>query len=143
MKKVLIAAALIGVFGFAGMQTAMADAGYGYRDGSCRDYPRREYRDEASIKARQKFMEETVALRKELAVKRGEFRALMQQENPETKRVATLSGELFDLRNELQKKAIDRGIPGAYRFGKHEMALMAGDDFGKRRHHKRQRMRNW
>ena len=143
MKKVLIAAALVGVVSFAGMQTAAAEAGYGYRDGSCRDYPRSEYRDEASTKAREKFMEETVALRKELAVKRGEHRALMQQDNPDTKRAATLSGELFDLRNELQQKALERGIPGTFRFGKHETALMAGDDFGKRRHHRREHMRNW
>jgi zinc resistance-associated protein len=144
MKKILIAAALIGAIGFAGVQMATADAGHGFRDGSCRDYPRSEYNDEANTKAREKFMEETVALRKELAVKRGEYRALLQQDNPDVKRAATLSGELFDLRNELQQKALERGIPGAFRYGRHdEMAMMADDDFGRGRHHRRERMRNW
>ena len=143
MKKALIVSALVGVIGFAGIQTVSADAGYGFRDGSCRENSRNEYRDEAGMKAREKFMEETVALRKELAVKRAEYRALMEHDNPDVKRAATLSGELFDMRNEIQQKALERGIPGAYRIGKNQMTMMAGDDAGRRRHNKRERMRNW
>jgi hypothetical protein len=46
-----------------------------------------------------------IKIRKQLAVKRSERRALMSQVNPDEKRVAALTGEIFDLRNLLDDKA--------------------------------------
>ena len=115
MKKLLIAAALIGLIGFTGIQMATADPEYGYGNGPCRDYNiERPYNNDVNFKAREKFLEETTALRKEIVVKQSAYDALMQQENPDEKKAAQLSGELFDLRTELQKKAAERGINGGF-----------------------------
>ena len=139
MKKVLIAAALAGVIGFAGIQAATADPGYGYGNGPCRDYNiGRQFNDEANFKAREKFLEETTALRKEIVVKQSAYDALMHQDNPDEKKAAQLSGELFDLRTELQNKAAERGITGGFGGCGRGPGMMGGGGRG-RGHH----MRGW
>ena len=115
MKKVLIAAALVGVMSFAGISMVNAHGrhgfdsdrgygvsdGYGRGDGYCRN---RSYSDQDREKAAA-FLESTKEIRKQMAVKRSERRALMKQENPDAKRVAQLTGEIFDLRDTMAQKA--------------------------------------
>jgi zinc resistance-associated protein len=129
MKKVLIAAALVSVLGLSGLQAATAGPGWGPGDNSCRECGMGgRFESEANYKAIEKFREETVALRKTLAVKRGEYRALMHKDNPDEKRAAALSGELFDLRNELQQKAAERGIFSGFGHREFGCNMMADDD---------------
>jgi len=69
--------------------------------------------DDKSIEVRDAFLSETVSLRKEIAIKQAERRALMVGDNPDAKRVAQLTGELFDLREQLQNKAQEKGLRDA------------------------------
>jgi hypothetical protein len=140
MKKVLIAAALAGIIGFAGIQAATADPGFGYGYGPCRDYSiGRQYNDETSSKAQEKFLEETAALRKEIVVKQSAYDALMQQDNPDEKKAAQLSGELFDLQTALENKAEERGITGNFACNGPGSGMMWGNGGWGRGHH----MRGW
>ena len=102
MKKYLVAAALIGAIGFSGFSMANA-RGYGYGPGpgfgGCgggRYCDNEAYYEKDDEKAAA-FFDETKAARKEIVVKRSELDALMLQDNPDEKKVANLTGELFDL----------------------------------------------
>lgn len=66
--------------------------------------------DEKSVEARDAFRAETAALRKEIVIRRAEKIALMKNDNPDAKRISQLTGELFDLREQLSVKAKESGI---------------------------------
>ena len=66
--------------------------------------------DEKSTEAYDTFRSETVELRKGIATKKAEKKALMLNDNPDAKRVAELTGELFDLREQLHSKAQEKGL---------------------------------
>ena len=70
--------------------------------------------DEETLKAREKYLSETSALRRKLAVKQAEMAAMMKRENPDEKKAAKLAGEIFDLRSELRQKALDSGLKSGY-----------------------------
>jgi len=111
MKKFLVAAALVGVISFLSFSMVSARGnhgygpgmGYGYGDdcGYCNNW---SYDDQDKEKV-DTFLKDTKETRKQLAVKRSERRALMHQDNPDEKRVAELTGEIFDLKNLLDEKA--------------------------------------
>ena len=117
-KHFLLGVVLISVIAIAAVQSASAGPwGGGPRwdrspcgecDGS--GIQRQELLDEQTAEARNAFLNETVELRKELTVKRAEKRALMLGDNPDSKRVAELTGESFDLREKLQTMAQEKGI---------------------------------
>ena len=73
------------------------------------------------------FFKENNALRKEIVMKQAEKRALMQSEQPDPQAVATVTGELFDLRTTMHEKAEIAGVdeylgprmgPGGHGFGR-------------------------
>jgi len=111
MKKYLAVVALVGLLSFVSF--SMADArgnhgygpgmGYGYGNncGNCNNWSD-QVQDKEKVDA---FFQGTRETRKQLSVKRSERRALMSQDNPDEKRVAELTGEIFDLRNLLDEKA--------------------------------------
>jgi len=111
MKRFLAAAVLVGVFSFVGFSLVSAHGNYGYGpgkgygncDGSgyCNNL---SYSEQDKEKA-DAFFEETKETRKQLAVKRSERNALMNQDNPDEKKVAILTGEIYDLKNLLDEKA--------------------------------------
>lgn len=110
------AAALISM---AGITTVDAEAGWpgkspgsGYC-GNCIRQGEQSLSPEA-VQAREEFMVETAGLRKQLAVKQAELRALMAQTNPDEKKVAAATGEAYDLRNTLRQKARERGIESEF-----------------------------
>ena len=111
MKKVLVAAALIGAVSLAGFSMVNAHgrfgSGPGRGCGTCADsgYCLNQSCAEQDSEKVAAFAEETKELRKELAVKRSERRALMHQDNPDEKRVAQLTGEIYDLDNTMAEKA--------------------------------------
>lgn len=123
MKKLIIAVAVAGLLGFAGIQIASAHGGY-VRDGGygyCGEYYDGDNRkDNATL---EKFRSETNDIRKSIVVKKSELRALLRQDNPDEKRVAQLSGEVFDLETELNEKATDKGITGRSNYG-HGTSMM-------------------
>ncbi|MFZ5798484.1 MAG: hypothetical protein ACOY3O_08650 [Thermodesulfobacteriota bacterium] len=110
-NKMILGAILAGGIALTGMNSADARPwGHAldeYGPGHC--YQARQL-DEKTIAAREKFLSETVAIRKEMAVKRAEQDALMNSENPDAKRIAQLTGEIFDLREQLQAKAEASGL---------------------------------
>ncbi len=121
MKKYLVAAALIGTIGLTGISMANA-RGYGFGPGPvygdcggdryCNSWSYNE-KDEAKASA---FYEETKELRKEIVVKRSELDALMRQDNPDEKKVAKLTGDLYDLETQMSEKA-EKTFEGGPRYG--------------------------
>jgi len=111
MKKYLAAAALVGAIGLSTITMANARGNYGYGPGAgygdcngrryCENWSSSEKDDEKSSA----FFAETREIRKEIVVKRSELDALMQQDNPDEKKVAKLAGDLFDLQNKMEEKA--------------------------------------
>ncbi|CAG0905638.1 unnamed protein product, partial [Cyprideis torosa] len=60
---------------------------------------------------RQAFMTENRELRKQIAMKKAEIDALMHAESPDAQLVAKATGELFDLKTDMQAKAQEVGLP--------------------------------
>ena len=56
------------------------------------------------------FMTDTVELRKEIAVKRAEKRAVMRSQNPDPDQAAQLTRELLELRAQMMAKADEAGV---------------------------------
>ena len=123
MKKYLVAAALIGAIGFSGVTMANARGNYGYGPGPgyggcnggryCDNWTGSEKDDEKASA----FFEETKETRKEIVVKRSELDALMRQDNPDEKKVAKLTGELYDLQTQMEEKAgatFEKGARNGY-----------------------------
>lgn len=128
MKKIILAAALIGTIGIATTQIASAQGGYGRGGGfgNCNGYgSASQAYSEEDAKAYEAFRSETVGVRKEIVVKRSELNALYRQENPDPKAVATLTGDLFDLQNQLTEKALKAGVKA--RFLGHGPEMMVGN----------------
>lgn len=67
----------------------------------------------------QQFYNETASLREELAAKRGEYNALIAQDNPDPKQAAQLQKEIARLQNQIQSNAQAYNNPptGAHGWG--------------------------
>lgn len=116
MKKGIAVTALVTIIGLTGMYQASANWGHGGMRGvgeeNCpggRMHATAQM-DEATKAKFDVFFEETQSLRKDMAIKRAEKRALMQSENPDTAVAGKLAGELFDLRSSIHAKAKEAGI---------------------------------
>ena len=84
-------------------------------------YMQQQQLDEETIKARDTLLSETVELRKQMAQKRAEKRALMKSDNPDPAKAAALAGEIFDIREQLRTKANAAGVPMQMLIGKGRM----------------------
>ena len=133
MKQLLMAVAVVGLLGFAGVQMASAHGGYGQGGGYGYCGDNSDGDDTKDNAAWEEFRTETNDIRRSIVVKRSELRALSNQDNPDAKRVAQLTGELFDLQNDLDKKAADKGITGRSNYG-HGSGMMRGDGYRNGRH---------
>ena len=122
MKKYVAAAALIGAIGLSTIAMAHGRGNYGYGPGPgfgdcdggryCNNLALFE-KDSEKASA---FFAETKEIRKEIVVKRSELEALMQQDNPDEKKVAKLTGDLFDLQTMMEEKA-EKTFEGTSRSG--------------------------
>ena len=121
-KKIVLGIVLVSAISVAGLQSAGAgpwgggpNKWGGPRCGECdgSGYWGQQQLDDKSIESRDAFLSETAALRKEIAVRKAEKRAIMLGDNPDAKRVAQLTGELFDLQEQLQSKAQEKGLRDA------------------------------
>ncbi len=116
-KKLLLAAILTTGLGLAISQSALAQPGYNSqaRQNPCGiQAPCGKLGgqiDPVTQKAREKFLNETTEIRKNLTVKRAEMRAIMAADIPDATRASQVAGELFDLREQLRAKALDYGLP--------------------------------
>ena len=118
MKKLVTAAAIISVISLAGIQTASAHGGnYSNNNDYCGSYGTNDRTfTEKDAEAIEKFQTETKSTRKEIVVKRSELNALLRNDNPDEKKVAKLTGELYDLESEFETKATETGIRGRYAY---------------------------
>lgn len=132
MKKVLTAAAIISIIGFAGIQAASAHSGYSNNYDYCGSYGTydKAYTDK-NTGAIEKFRAETNSIRKEIVVKRSELNALLRNDNPDEKKVAALTGDLYDLETALDAKAEETGISDRYTYGRHGMMGTYGRGYGR------------
>jgi hypothetical protein len=122
MKKYVVAAALIGAIGFTGFSMVNAHGNYGYGPGPgygdcdgygyCNNFADGEKDNEKTAA----FFEETKETRKEIFVKRSELDAVMSQDNPDEKKVAKLTGEIYDLQTLMEGKA-DKAFGDRPRYG--------------------------
>jgi len=67
--------------------------------------------DPAMQKAHEKFMDDTVAIRKQMVEKSAAMHALMKADTPDATKVSQLAGELFDLKEKIRAKAQESGLP--------------------------------
>ena len=123
MKKTITAAAIITALTFAGIQAASAHGGRyynsnGYGPGYCGNYfngSRYTAEEQASL---DKFRDDTAPIRKEIVVKRSELDALLSGDNPDETKVAKLTGEIYDLKAEIESKAESVGIDNRFAYGR-------------------------
>ena len=87
------------------------------------------HKDPAMQAKMDKFLEETRALRRQLVSKRDAHIALMHAAQPNIAQIQQISGELFDLREDLMNKAKAAGLPP-----KAAMAGLHGFGCGHHRH---------
>ncbi len=111
MKKTLLILIAVAITGFSATQVLAGRAHNGSMDGHGMGYEQHQNLTDEQIQARQAFMKDTADLRQNLAVKRGEYRALMAGENPNPKEAGKLSGEIAGLKDQLREKAVAAGVP--------------------------------
>jgi len=110
-KKIMLATILTTGLALAISQSALAQpAAPNLKEKS--GTPPCEYQmDAATQKAHDKFLSETVAIRKEMVEKNAALRVLLNAGTPDTAKASQLAGELFELREKLRVKAQETGLP--------------------------------
>lgn len=124
MKKTAIIVGFVAALGLATMQQATArgmGGGYGggqgngyggYGGGPCPGYGMNAPQlDTATQEKIDVFVSDTVELRRQIAMKRAEKRALMMNQPTDPAAIAQVTGELFDLRTQMRSKAEEAGVP--------------------------------
>ena len=81
----------------------------------------------------EKFRDDTSASRKAIVVKRSELNALLRNDNPDEKKVAKSTGELYDIETELEAKAEEAGVRNRYLY-EHGPNMMRGYGGGRGGH---------
>lgn len=113
-KKIMLAAILTSGLTLSISQASLAQTHH-QTDPASTDKPGvhcSQYQMTAEMqKARDKFLNETAPIRKELAQKRAEMRAIMAAGTPDTTKASQVAGDLFDLREKLRAKAQEAGLP--------------------------------
>ncbi len=112
LTRITLMALAVAMLTFAGIQAGVASpdekSGRGYH-ATMMNCPQMDDKTQA---ARQKFLDQTVDLRKKMVENRARMRALMNSTNPDPGQVARLAGEIFDLREQLRIKARENGLQG-------------------------------
>ena len=113
-KKIVLAAILTSGLTLAISQATFAEtaksAPAGPKD-SPAGRPCQMQPDSEMQKAHDKFLTDTVAIRKEMAEKNAVLRALLNAGTPDTVKASQVAGELFELREKLRAKAKEAGLP--------------------------------
>lgn len=109
-KKLALAAILTSGLTLAISQSVLAQPDQG-ADSWKGQAPCSQNLDPAMQKARDKFLADTVELRKQMAEKHAVMRAIMKAGTPDTVKAGQVAGELFDLSEQLRAKAKEAGLP--------------------------------
>ena len=109
MKKFILVLIAVAITGFTANQVLAGRLHHGPMDGSGQGTMQTMTTEQ--IQARQAFMLETADIRQNLAVKMGEYRALMAGDNPSPKDAGALAGSIAQLKNQLREKAVAAGVP--------------------------------
>ena len=138
-KKIVLAAILTSGLTLAISQAVFAQPGQGNANAMVKGTPPcMQQLDPAMEKARDKFLADTVELRKQMAEKHAVMRALMNSGTPDTVKAGQVAGELFELREKLRAKAKEAGLPypmmGAGCGMGDGMGMGSGMGMGKGRH---------
>lgn len=113
-KKIMLATIFTSALTFAISQAALAEPAKAPQgDGKEKpdQYPCQVQMGSEMQKVHEKFLTDTVALRKELAEKNAVMRALLNAGTPDTVKASQVAGELFELREKLRAKAKEAGLP--------------------------------
>lgn len=112
-KKIMLAAILTSGLTLAISQAALAESAK-----TAPPEPQAKPGGQASMqttpemeKIHEKFLSDTVAIRKELAEKNAALRALLNAGTPDTLKASQVAGEVFELREKLRAKAREAGLP--------------------------------
>ena len=113
-KKLTLAIILVGSITLVGSISAFAHQNFGGGNFVGRNYSAgcQANIDEKTIETRNKLLSETTQIRKQLTITQTELRALMSSENPDSKVVGRLAGEIFDLQEQLRNKVEESGVRG-------------------------------
>ncbi len=105
MKKVWMVVVVLAVVGAFGM--LQTGTGYSQTEGNNIEFQERL----------NKFLEETLDMRQDLAAKQAEAQQEMISANPDRKKLALLTEEIYQLRDALQVKAQESGVDTGLRSG--------------------------
>ena len=111
-KKIMLAAILSSGLALAISQSALAES-VTQPDAQTKQVatPRMHRMDPDMQKAHEKFLGDTVAIRKQLVEKTATMKALSKAQTPDATKISQLAGEVFDLREQLRVKAKEAGLP--------------------------------
>ncbi len=111
-KKIILAAILSSGLALAISQSALAEPA-AQPDAQTKQVATQQMHrmDPDMQKAREKFLGDTVAIRKQLVEKAATMEALSKAQNPDATKISQLAGEVFDLREQLRVKAKEAGMP--------------------------------
>ena len=107
MKKTIIALVVVSSMAFAGLASAGMGGCMQGGMGSCMQTANLDPVGKEKV---DKFLADTTEIRKQLSVKHGEKMAMMRSEKPDPVAVGKVSGEIFDLHNNLRQKAAAAGV---------------------------------
>lgn len=111
MKKTILFVCLLGLGLVMALQySAIAAVEAGCGKGCQGKNQQAQPLDAETQKKYEKFLQETVDLRKELDAKLVEYQALMASENPDPSKAALLTESYYQLRDVLTTKAIEAGL---------------------------------
>jgi len=111
-KKILLAAILTSGLALAISQSALAEpATQPYTQTKQAATQQMHRMDPDMQNARDKFLGDTVAIRKQLVEKTVMMKALSSAQTPDAAKISQLAGEVFDLREQLRGKAKEAGLP--------------------------------
>jgi zinc resistance-associated protein len=112
-KKIMLAAILT-----SGLTLAISQAAFAQPDQAAKSAPKDKAAEHSQHqmstemqKAREKFLADTMPVRKELAEKNAVMRAIMAAGTPDAAKASQVAGELFELREKLRLKAMEAGMP--------------------------------
>ena len=91
--------------GWGGGGWGCGGPGYGYN---------RQAPDQGTNQAWEKFYNDTAELREQLYAKRAEYYDVLNQENVDKDKAATLWGEIFDLQTQIREQAEIAGVKPGY-----------------------------
>jgi hypothetical protein len=114
MKKITLSViVLIGCLSFFALQQAHAGRGGNRYPGPDCPYWNNGYgqaQNNVTQKEIDAFLEATTELRKGLSMKHAEYQALMNSTNPDPAKAASITGEIFQLQDQIRMKAKNAGL---------------------------------